>query len=475
NNINLTATTINENTPNNTVVGTLSTVDPDVGDAHTYTLLDNADGRFAIVGNELRVANQNLINFEANSSHNITIKTTDNLGATFTKDFTITINNVNETPTDLGLSKSTVRETQPIGTVVGDFITIDTDTGNTFTYSLVTGTGSTDNAAFTIAGNQLKTNAVFNYATKNSYSIRIKTTDQGGLSFEKQLTIGITTPGTLSFSSPQFTLREDGTSIAAVTVIRSFGGEGAISATINFKDGTAKAPSDYNNTAITVNFADGEISKTVTIPIINDTIAELDETLQLILTNPTGGATIGQQNSASLTIIDNDASLLITGLPQGSSGSNKGQTTIVISGQNFSPNDQISLISPTGTPTTASKVYWVNETEAWATFNLQGLATGNYDVKVANGQNSFVANDIFTVTNGAIGNIQTQLSYPTNGVVTVKYTNVGQTDVIAPLFRINPTNAQVTYPEENTVSATLRQLLNLTLGTSDNGPSGILA
>ncbi|MFM6054678.1 MAG: cadherin repeat domain-containing protein, partial [Sphaerospermopsis kisseleviana] len=88
NNINLTATTINENTPNNTVVGTLSTVDPDVGDAHTYTLLDNADGRFAIVGNELRVANQNLINFEANSSHNITIKTTDNLGATFTKDFT---------------------------------------------------------------------------------------------------------------------------------------------------------------------------------------------------------------------------------------------------------------------------------------------------------------------------------------------------------------------------------------------------
>ncbi|MCW9679746.1 VWD domain-containing protein [Dolichospermum planctonicum UHCC 0167] len=475
NNINLTATTINENTPNNTVVGTLSTVDPDVGDAHTYTLLDNADGRFAIVGNELRVANQNLINFEANSSHNITIKTTDNLGATFTKDFTITINNVNETPTDLGLSKSTVRETQPIGTVVGDFITTDPDTGNTFTYSLVTGTGSTDNAAFTIAGNQLKTNAVFNYATKNSYSIRIKTTDQGGLSFEKQLTIGITTPGILSFSSPQFTLREDGTPIAAVTVIRNFGGEGAISATINFKDGTAKAPSDYNNTAITVNFADGEISKTVTIPIINDTIAELDETLQLILTNPTGGATIGQQNSASLTIIDNDASLLITGLPQGASGSNEGQTTIVISGQNFSPNDQISLISATGTPTTASKVYWINETEAWATFNLQGLATGNYDVKVTNGQNSFVANDIFTVTNGAVGNIQTQLSYSANGVVTVRYTNAGQTDVIAPLFRITPTNAQVTYPEENTVSATLRQLLNLYLGTSDNGPAGILA
>ncbi len=67
------------------------------------------------------------------------------------------------------------------------------------------------------------------------------------------------------------------------------------------------------------------------------------------------------------------------------------------------------------------------------------------------------------------------MSYPANGVVTVKYTNVGKTDVVAPLLRIVPTNAQVTYPEENTVSATLRQLLNLSLGTSDDGPAGILA
>ncbi len=281
--------------------------------------------------------------------------------------------------------------------------------------------------------------------------------------------------GSLSFSTPEFSIKEDGTPIAAVTVTRSGGSDGAISAKINLQDGTAKAPSDYNNTAITVNFADGEISKIVTIPIINDTTPETDEIVQLILTNPTGGATIGQQNTATLNIIDNDAALLITGFPQGSSGSNKGQTTIVISGQNFSPNDQISIIAPNGTAKAASKVYWVNETQAWATFDLQGLTTGQYDVKVANGSNSSISNDVFTVTDGSQGNIKVELSYPANGVVTVKYTNVGQTDVVAPLFRITPTNAQVTYPEENTVSATLKQLLNLTLGTSDNGPAGILA
>ena len=76
--------------------------------------------------------------------------------------------------------------------MVGSFTTTDPDAGNTFTYTLVSGTGDTDNNVFTITNNELKTKAVFDYETKNSYSIRIKTTDQGGLSFEKQLTIGVT-------------------------------------------------------------------------------------------------------------------------------------------------------------------------------------------------------------------------------------------------------------------------------------------
>ncbi|MBS9384243.1 MAG: DUF4347 domain-containing protein [Dolichospermum sp. BR01] len=97
----------------------------------------------------------------------------------------------NKTPTNLTLSTSTVAENQIIGTVVGNLTTTDPDTGDTFTYSLVTGDGATDNSLFTITNNQLKTNSVFDYETKNSYSVRVKTTDQGGLSYEKQLTIGV--------------------------------------------------------------------------------------------------------------------------------------------------------------------------------------------------------------------------------------------------------------------------------------------
>ncbi|MDB9465355.1 cadherin repeat domain-containing protein, partial [Dolichospermum circinale] len=98
----------------------------------------------------------------------------------------------NKAPTNLTLSTSTITENQVSGTVVGNLTTTDPDTGDTFTYSLVTGEGATDNSLFTITNNQLTTNFVFDFEAKNSYSIRVRTTDQWGLSFERQLTIGVT-------------------------------------------------------------------------------------------------------------------------------------------------------------------------------------------------------------------------------------------------------------------------------------------
>ena len=94
-------------------------------------------------------------------------------------------------PTDITLSNSSVAENQPAGTVIGTFSTADPDMGDTFAYALVAGTGSADNGSFTIVGNALRTAASFNYEVKNSYSIRVRTTDSGGLSFEKSLTISV--------------------------------------------------------------------------------------------------------------------------------------------------------------------------------------------------------------------------------------------------------------------------------------------
>ncbi|MFB2893340.1 Calx-beta domain-containing protein [Aerosakkonemataceae cyanobacterium BLCC-F50] len=113
----------------------------------------------------------------------------------------------------------------------------------------------------------------------------------------------------LQFSNPQYVYNEDGTAILAVTVVRTGGSEGAVSATVNLSNGTATAPADYSNTPITVTFADGDTTpKVVPISIANDTVVEPfpPETVNLTLVNPTGGATIGTQNTAVLNIIDND-------------------------------------------------------------------------------------------------------------------------------------------------------------------------
>jgi gliding motility-associated-like protein len=98
----------------------------------------------------------------------------------------------NQAPTSLTLSALSILENQVAGTTIGLLTTVDGNKVEKFTYTLVTGTGSTDNANFTISDNQLKSNAVFNYEVKSTYNIRVRTTDAGGLTLEKEFVINVT-------------------------------------------------------------------------------------------------------------------------------------------------------------------------------------------------------------------------------------------------------------------------------------------
>ena len=160
---------------------------------------------------------------------------------------------------------------------------------------------------FTDGGQWLQSD--FSNSTKGRY-VQIKTVSSPSWIAWVEIQIYgeplISPSSVLAFSQPTFSVNEDGTTIQQVTVSRTGGSSGAVAATINLTNGTATAVSDYNNTSITVTFADGEISKTVTIPIINDTQFESDETINLTLTNPQGGATLGNQTTATLTVINDD-------------------------------------------------------------------------------------------------------------------------------------------------------------------------
>lgn len=100
-------------------------------------------------------------------------------------------------PTALTLQPTSIPENQPVGTPIGSFTTTDPDPGDTFTYTLVSGAGDADNASFAMVGDSLRAAAVFDYEVKNTYAIRVRTTDQTGRWLEATFTIAVTDAGDL--------------------------------------------------------------------------------------------------------------------------------------------------------------------------------------------------------------------------------------------------------------------------------------
>jgi hypothetical protein len=97
----------------------------------------------------------------------------------------------NNAPTDVALSATRVAENVAANTIVGTLSSIDSELGDTFTYLLVNGIGDIDNAAFTVTSAALLINSTPVFATKSSYSIRLRATDSGGLFFEKAVIINV--------------------------------------------------------------------------------------------------------------------------------------------------------------------------------------------------------------------------------------------------------------------------------------------
>lgn len=111
--------------------------------------------------------------------------------------------------------------------------------------------------------------------------------------------------GQLALSAATYTVGEAGGTVT-VTVTRSGGSTGTVGVSYATANGTATAGVDYTATSGTLTFAGGETSKAITIPILEDSAVEANETLTVTLSNPTGGVTLGTPSSATVTITDND-------------------------------------------------------------------------------------------------------------------------------------------------------------------------
>jgi len=161
-----------------------------------------------------------------------------------------------------------------------------------------------------------------------------------------------------------------------------------------------------------------------------------------------------------------------------SRGSNLGQTTITLKGSQFQPDASVRLVAPDGRVVVANDVQWQNGTELWATFDLQGQVIGQYDVSVQqSGDGAITLTDRFEVTDGSEGNLDVEiLAAPTirtdrEGLVTVRYTNTGDTDLVAPLLQIDADNASLKLLGDDVFTEDPIQQLAI----NPDGPAGVLA
>ncbi|MEL6750483.1 MAG: tandem-95 repeat protein, partial [Pseudomonadota bacterium] len=90
-----------ENASAGTVAATLFTSDPDAGDSHTYSIVSDTSNSFEIVGNELRVSASSTLDFDADPSHTVTIRTDDGNGGTYDEALEIGLTRGNSAPTAL--------------------------------------------------------------------------------------------------------------------------------------------------------------------------------------------------------------------------------------------------------------------------------------------------------------------------------------------------------------------------------------
>ena len=145
-------------------------------------------------------------------------------------------------------------------------------------------------------------------------------------------TIAITGPATI----------DEAAGIATYTITLSNPSSTAISVDYATANGSATAGNDYTATTGSVSFGPGETSKTITVPITNDTLFEGNESYSITLTNPSSNASIDNtQQSVTTVITDNDSA-----------------PTVIVTGETITEGDtldfSVALSNPSATATTVA-------------------------------------------------------------------------------------------------------------------------
>ncbi len=154
--------------------------------------------------------------------------------------------------------------------------------------------------------------------TNETFSVVLDSTTGGAaLGSNTTATVTITdddTAGMLAFSAATYATNENAT-VALITVLRTGGLASGVTVDFTTLDGVtnpATAGVDYITNSGTLTFGSNELKKVFTVALINDFEIETNETVRLLLSNPTGGARLGAISNATLRILDDESTLSFT-------------------------------------------------------------------------------------------------------------------------------------------------------------------
>ncbi|GAC1033511.1 retention module-containing protein [Pseudomonas sp. No.21] len=327
---NAAANTVAENAANGSTVGlTVKGTDGDAGATITkYELTDNAGGRFAINATTgvVTVADGSKLDYEAATSHNITVKVTSSDGSTNSQVFTINLSNVNDNGvviTDSNAAANTVAENAANGSTVGlTVLGTDGDAGATITkYEL------TDNAGGRFAINAttgvvtVADGSKLDYEAATSHNITVKVTSSDGSTNSQVFTINLSNINdngvVITDSNAAANTVAENAANGSTVGLTVLGTDGDAGATITKYELTDNAGGRFaiNATTGVVTVADGSkldyeaaTSHNITVKVTSSDGSTNSQVFTINLSNVNdNGVTLSDSDSATNTVAENAA------------------------------------------------------------------------------------------------------------------------------------------------------------------------
>ncbi|MEQ9441467.1 MAG: PKD domain-containing protein, partial [Cyclobacteriaceae bacterium] len=269
----------------------------------SYTLPNGQlDNQFFSIENGNELVTDAVFDREAKASYTIRVRA-NYLAGFAIQEFTITVTNVAEPPTDITLTPSSVNENEPKNTEVGTFSVTGGESASV-SYQFVN--GANDNGSFRLDGNRLLTNAVFDREVKSSYTIRVRAI--GEAPFAKDFTINITNVNdapTISVTNDRILFAEGDDPVRILTDITVADVDNPVlsSATLTFVNNFVSDEDELVSDKGTWNSTTGEL--VITGPI---SIADLQKELRNVRYK--NNKTINPTSSArEIRVVVNDGAL----------------------------------------------------------------------------------------------------------------------------------------------------------------------